>query len=335
MPLSLLPDILLRFDPFSKMKTHFRTIKLPTYLPTPKGMVKKRDIIEFDLNDKKIELSPLPGLSKENLEDAHRQLLPLLKSISKIKKTHLDHFESDMTLPLFGLSEKILPPSFKGQLLPSVLFTLEQYLWQTIDHSLLEKKLTEINNQKLFSHTLIPDLKEHSLSLRPHHTYKIKIGKYPLEKEALIINHMMNSSSHTRLRLDGNLTFSQKKFTDFLSLLSRDSLDAIDYFEDPLKDLQTYQGPVFSLALDENLHLVNEVSHNQKINLKALVYKPTTQGGISGVFKILLTRFSGNIPLILSSSYEGKRGADFIEILAKISDLSSLSKNKHGLVRLE
>ena len=243
------------------MKYQQRSLKLKTPMPLPTGLIEQREIYEYEVGPYNFEVSPLPGLSNESLEEAHQQVLEIYPVIEKLGKAPIKK-DFDFKTTLFN---KSLDDQFGSFIFPSVRFGLEAFLIQ----------LTEqfIPPGEVARHELIPDLKDVQLdSIISSHlpsSLKIKIGKYDQSFEAEMINSLCQKGKTPQIKLDGNRSFSQSEFCRFYSQLSEKALNSILYFEEPLNDLLNYQGPPFDLGLDENLFRYDLVLNHPQLNLKA------------------------------------------------------------------
>jgi o-succinylbenzoate synthase len=296
------------------MKSFTKTIHLKSPLPIPTGNISKREVMIFEHNQIFFELSPLPGLSIESLEQAYNQITPYLIQLEHLEKNN--HY--DLTKPLFNLLE------YSGELFPSVQFALEQYMFKMCDLS--------IPNHTLQTHTFIPDLMSNHI-FGPDQFIKIKIGKYNPEIEIRMIRKLMNDNQII-LRLDGNQSLSHSDFSLYLTLLEDQNASRIDYFEEPLRDIEKYNGSPFPFAVDENLPKLSSLLKNSALKLKAIVYKPTIMGGISKVLSLRNHIRFQTIPIVLSSSYESSVATRTMFYLGQ--HLDSIGPiTRHGLVHIE
>lgn len=298
------------------MITERKKIDLPTPLPIPGGVIRSRELLIFTHNNISFELSPLPGVSSETLAEAHLQILPYLDKLEVIENSRFSSY--DLTRPLFNLIE------LNETLLPSVLFCLEQYLFLKCQiHT--QQKTVKV-------HHLIPDLKLFT-DLKDGEVYKCKIGKYSINEEVQIIKNIL-SNNNVILRLDGNRAFTQEQFLKYLPLATYTTKSSIDYFEEPLRNINDYNGPHFPLAIDESFHSFDAIVQLKHYEVKALVYKPTIMGGISTLISFIKNQPIKHLPICISSSFEGPVGHTFMKLFASYTD-SIGPVARHGLVHIE
>jgi O-succinylbenzoate synthase len=305
MLIPLLPHFLNHSRHLKRMKFTEKMIILDHSLPIPSGEITERKILIIEYKNIQFELSPLPGFSIETYKQARTQLTPYLEKIQNIES--FEHF--DLRKPLFNLID------LKEELYSSVLFCLEQYLFK--------KLKIEFERVPLDYHELLINFSQKS-------TYcKIKIGKSSINEEVKKIREFIKLNPHTKLRLDGNQSFTQNELLPYLEFLPN-----IDYFEEPLKNLSEYKGECLPIALDENLPHILDLLEIPNLDIKGMVYKPSTMGGFSAAISLRLAPKLKGIPLIMSSCYEGKIGTDAIRQLAYYTDFIG-PKSRHGLLDVE
>ena len=313
-----------------------QNILLKSPLPTPKGMISERNIIIYHFRNKQIELSPLPHLSKEKLEDAHSQVLKLLKILPSEKKI-IEIIESS-TFDLSS-SEEVLISLFIQDLnfrvFPSVAFTLDQYILPLIIKYSKLPLFSEFNqSREVFFHQLVPDIRNHSINFSNHKVLKVKIGKYPIQEEYQFLNNLIQEFPAIKLKLDGNLSFNQKDLNEFLEGLDKHVKNQIIYIEEPLTTLSAHEALIFNLAIDENNQFfedefISTIIENDKV--VARVYKPTLLAGYKKAFKHILNDQLNGIPIILSSCYEGPVATESILLFARLLN----NNQSHGILSIE
>jgi o-succinylbenzoate synthase len=293
------------------MKIERKKIILNPPLPIPNGVIKDREFNIYKYENIQFELSPLPGLSHETLIQAEEQLFPYLEKIKMVRS--YNHY--DLRKPLFNLIH------FKEDIFPSVLFSLEQFLFR--------KLKLEFQEQQISCHHFIPDLYDMSLLNKDIEYVKIKINKYTVEEEVKKLRKIVSNNKKIRLRLDANQSLDEKSILPYLEFINN-----IDYFEEPFKNITNYSGEVLPIAIDENIPQILSLIDNKSLNIKAIIYKPTIMGGISTAISLRLAPQLVKIPLILSSSYEGCVGSNYLIDLAGYIDFIG-PKARHGLVSIE
>ncbi len=228
------------------------------------------------------EVSPLPGWSKETLDQAINQLVWL--------KTHVKNLDS-------------LEDFEKIDLLPSVLFGINSAYSQcessspiSIDVcSFLRGTPLEILEQALQS-------EESGFSFA-----KLKVGSLSLHKAYDLI---IKLKDRFRLRIDVNKSWNTE---DSLSFFSEFPKDAFDYVEEPLQNLERLEQFPIPFTIDESFseHLPYPLP-----NLKGVIFKPTIRGWLSNFSLIKKWVKEKNIDLVLGSTFESDVGLAGIVHLA-------------------
>ncbi len=238
------------------------------------------------------DIAPLPKWSKETLEEALIELEQKKEEILKVE------WEKE------GSLEELR----KLDLLPSVTFGLESALLSLLDPLLAHTVL----KSALLMGSLEEILEQASLRKKEGYLFaKLKVGNLSFKEAKEAIFHLKDVF---RLRIDVNRAWETEESLEFFTKFP---LDAFDYVEEPFKnphDLHLFAHP---LAVDESfpkdLSLVEIETFSA---LKALIYKPTIQGGIMGCLPLLEWTRKRGIDLVLSSSFESEVGLSHIVSMA-------------------
>lgn len=238
------------------------------------------------------DIAPLPNWSQETLEEA---LIEIEKKKEEILR--IEWKESGCLEDLKRL-----------HLLPSVTFGLESALLSLLDPPLPSTVL----KSALFMGSLEEILKQASLRKKEGYFFaKLKVGNLSFieAKEAIF-----QLKDMFRLRIDVNRAWETKESLDFFTKFP---INAFDYVEEPFKsphDLHLFTHP---LAVDESFPKDLSLGDLEKIPaLKALIYKPTIQGGMIGCLSLLEWTRKRGIDLVLSSSFESEIGLAHIASMA-------------------
>jgi len=132
---------------------------------------------------------------------------------------------------------------------------------------------------------------------------KLKIGNLGPEDAFTTINELKGMF---KLRVDVNSRWS---LADAVRLFSKFPVETFDFIEDPTSSIKELYAFPFPIALEEPISKGIPLSQIETIpTLKAIVYKPTVQGGflVGKQFKEWAEK--RKIPLILSSSLESDVG---------------------------
>jgi O-succinylbenzoate synthase len=228
------------------------------------------------------EVAPLPGFSLESLADAKLQLQ---EKRSIILQTHwsLENYAHHL----------------QGYL-PSCHFGLESALLDLLNP--LPPGPVEIS--ALFMGSYEEILKQADLRESQGFRFaKLKIGSLDLHAARKLI---LLLQPRFRLRIDVNCALETENALRFFSEFP---IDSFDYVEEPFKnpaDLPFFPHP---LAVDESFPKKLSLDTLEKIpHLKALVYKPTLQGGLSICSPIHHWTQKQRVALVLSSSFESPLG---------------------------
>lgn len=230
------------------------------------------------------EISPLPGYSKESINDALRQL------------EHIKPFLVDTQWFLEDIHSNLL--SFS--LYPSVFFGIESVLMDLCDpkaHILCKRYALILGSPK--------EMIERSLQIHEEgfNAAKIKIGHLSLNQATEVVSSLVKSF---RLRLDFNRKWSLK---DTLRFCAQFPENTFEYLEEPVSDIEHVKYFPHYFALDESLRLHNIDPFFSLENFTTCIIKPTLHYPFDSIVK------SGK-NIVLSSSFESPLGIRQIEKLA-------------------
>ena len=245
------------------------------------------------------EISPLPNWSDETLEMAIAQIEAQKEAIIKTQWTGQNCYAELKNLALlpsvsFGLESALL----------SILSPLKEY---TIEASALLMGSTE----EIFQQA----------NLRYHEGYqsaKLKVGNLNFSDALEVINQLKDKF---RLRVDVNRAWKTK---DSLKFFSRFPLDAFDYVEEPFQNPNDLVDFTHPLAVDESFPKNLSLEQLQSLpNLKAVIYKPTIQGGLLGCLPLYEWAKVNGIEIVISSSFESNFGLSCVASIAHRLGLKS------------
>jgi len=244
------------------------------------------------------DIAPLPSHSRETLEESVLQLNQKEQEI--VSKEWLESTCLDELAEL--------------GLLPSALFGLESALFSILAPI---RKFT-IPVSAFFMGSPQDILEQAELRYSEGYTSaKLKVRHLSFTEAADIIHQLKDKF---RLRIDVNRAW---KTFDSLQFFSQFALDAFDYVEEPFQnpgDLAKFTHP---LAVDESFPGDLTLEQLESFpTLKALVYKPTLQGGTLGCLALREWVAKRGISLVLSSSFESYVGHIQIANLAHRLQLS-------------
>lgn len=238
------------------------------------------------------DVAPLPKWSYETIEDSLRQLNQKQMEIMKVDWTAVT----------------CLDEMKKLNLLPSVVFGLESALLSILSplpkHSVLTSALFMGSPQEILQQAELRFCEGYTSA-------KLKVSNLSFEQAARVIYQLKDKF---RLRIDVNRAW---KTDDSLRFFQQFPLDTFDYVEEPFQnphDLALFPHP---LAVDESFPETLSLEQLESIpTLKALIYKPTIQGGMLGCLSLCEWATKRGLNLILSSSFESDLGLAHVASIA-------------------
>lgn len=243
------------------------------------------------------EIAPLPKWSSETLHDCLGQLEQKLSAIKEIKWSQDNWIDK-----LDGL-----------QLFPAVSFGLESAILSIINPlgkcSVATSALLMGTREEIFKHA-------EARAKEGYVSAKLKVCNLSFKEAFEVIDKLKD---RFRLRIDVNRAW---KTDESLEFFNQFPLDAFDYVEEPFRnplDLGMFTHP---FAVDESFPgdlSVEQLSELTK--LKALIYKPTMQGGVANCVVLKKWADKRGIELVLSSSFESTIGLAHVAGMAKRLDL--------------
>lgn len=238
------------------------------------------------------DVAPLSYRSEETLKDCLEQLKLRLSEIIEINwtaKNCLQELEKLNLLPAvsFGLESALL----------AILSPLPSYSIST--SALLMGSKEEILNQAIVRR------------YEGHTSAKLKVSNLEFEEATEIIHELKDKF---RLRIDVNRAWNTK---DSLRFFANFPLNTFDYVEEPFQnpnDLKEFPHP---LAVDESFPKDLSLEQLESLpTLKALIYKPTIQGGLLKCLPLHDWTTKRGVLLVLSSSFESDLGLGAIASIA-------------------
>lgn len=191
-------------------------------------------------------------------------------------------------------------------LLPSVYFGVESALLKPVgEFSVPVSALFMGSTQEILAQAALRQLEGYTSA-------KLKVSNLTFE-EAFHVIYKLKDTFH--LRIDVNRAW---KTEDALQFFAQFSQDAFDYVEEPFQnphDLKLFTHP---LAVDESFPQDLSLEELEALPmLKALIYKPTLQGGLAGCLPLQKWAEKRGITIVLSSSFESDVGLANIAEMAK------------------
>jgi o-succinylbenzoate synthase len=288
-----------------------------------KGMVQRhREGLLLRLNDEGGavgwgEASPLPGFSRESLDEAARQLRDLASSMvgREITNAWIDP-DGNCGRELDSVD-----------LAPSVRFGFELALWDLFAAASgrsLPELVTPHPRATVPVNALIPDppdkVLEEARRVRSagYEAVKLKVGRRAVEEDVELVHALYEVlGDAVALRLDANRAWSLEEAEGF----ARGTAGLrFEYVEEPLADptlLPTLVGnhgvPV---ALDESLAGMQPEVLEDHGYARAVVLKPTLLGGVSRTLRFAARASRLGMEPVISSAYETGVGTAALAALA-------------------
>ena len=238
------------------------------------------------------DIAPLPTWSQETLDDSLESLKKRTNELLSITWKNQTCFEELSRLAL----------------MPSVSFGLESALLSILsplpEHSVRTCALLMGNYSEILWQAKLRKSEGYSLA-------KLKVSQLSFEEARRVIFYLKNDFC---LRVDVNRAWTT---VDSLRFFSQFPHDFFEYVEEPFQnpqDLGLFTHPV---GVDESFPQNLSLSQLETLpNLKALIYKPTIQGGMLGCFPLHEWASKKGIELVLSSSFESDIGVACVASMA-------------------
>ena len=255
------------------------------------------------------EISPLPGFSRETIEDVRSQFRELSgwlqgrsvpETCTQLDGT-FDDWLAKLHLPAslrFGVESTVLNMLANARRLPlSVLLGGKQL--QTIPiNALLNGSAEQIL------------IRAHDAHRNSYRAVKVKVGRSSIHDEISLIKQVAGILGDTvSLRLDANQNWSIKDALEFARGIAG---CRIEYIEEPCCTLA--ESREFSVstglpvALDESLLKLKTQELDNYSDIAAVVLKPTLLGGIERAMQLARKAKSLGLATVISSSYESSLG---------------------------
>ena len=264
------------------------------------------------------EISPLPGLHKENLLQTIKQL----RSIS----SYLLNKEIPINLEQFNNGFDVWLKNFS--LYPSLQFGIEsaflsllaaQQRISVIDifHSSLDKSV-KINALLTGTPKLITK-KINQYLAEGFTVFKIKVGRNAIDDDIKLVNAINKIiDGNAVLRLDANQTWTLDEALHFFQSID---MNNIEYIEEPLKNFEELPDLLkkknIPIALDEN---ILKFFNNQQLSpsqIKTFVIKPTVIGGVEKSIHLIKFAEENGINPVISDTFQSGIGLSTLIAIAQ------------------
>ncbi len=226
------------------------------------------------------EISPMPGLHRETLDDVRAVLKKQFRNIQALLSQPLSLSEY-----LNSLSPSLtVHKSIAYGLEMAFLNLFSQKTNQPIANLLSEDVLETVSINGLISidQTNI-DRSLEAVLQKPVRSLKLKVGQHAVEQDVERVRLVRSKlPAHISLRLDANCAWEYDEAMRFASGIEPDS---IEYIEEPLRDnrqlARFFQDSGLPIALDESL--LDQTPQNAELSdgIAAVILKPGYLGGFT------------------------------------------------------
>lgn len=243
------------------------------------------------------EIAPLPGRSRETLEEAVRQVKTEKQGILSL------NLDSSSTQDLMQWREWF----------PSVAFALESAFLQM--HAPWSHPFRVATSALLMGTK--QEIEAQMPSIQGASIVKIKLAKLLLPEARELIEKL---AFRYILRLDANQTWSKADIRNLVEIIPT---ERIQYFEEPFSSFEDLDGPFpCSMAMDESctesyLHNPSLLERFLAKGVQWIIYKPSLHGGLSRGRKVFDWAKERGVRVILGSSFESPVGIACIGDLAR------------------
>lgn len=255
---------------------------------------REQALMSFDFHGERLtgELPALPGYLPLSLDEAWAQALNVHLEASQLP------LKLQLTQPFFGLLKSSTP------LHSQTLFAFESALlpW-VVTQFKLPLMPEKVSSQGLLFAGVDP-VPSNQVAL------KIKVARADLSHDINYCHEVRQKNPLARLRLDPNRELSAAELELLVKLCRELKIDGVEV---SATEFRHHSWGDLPLLLDDSWPL------NQDLDLSrfsAVVYKPSRDGGLSGLFEL-----NSKVPVTLSSTYESYWGLESMALAARVAQL--------------
>jgi len=278
-----------------------RTFQLTAPITVGGRTLTERTVLELQMGERYAEVSPLPGLHTESIDDVIR-LLPEARAMQKKVR---GSFLEKLTALNNNLAWQGLPPSLRLALEGMLHGSVEDFERPIVDLPLTARLVDQDPGGDL-SH----------LAKAP--AAKVKVGRRDRELEAALVREVRDALPEgAEIRLDANRAFS---LDEAVALAGAVDLTPA-FIEEPLAD--PGEVPAFCertgwpVALDESLHEPRHADLLTCDSVAAWVVKPALLGLLPTLQ--LFDRAPDGVTCVVSACFEGPVGLGLLMELAEVA----------------
>ncbi len=251
------------------------------------------------------EIAPLPGFSRESLEQCIREMQEFGKTIlgMKIDDSLRDpdgEFYHWLKSPQLSCSVRF---GMEIGVLDLLAFSQKQYLFQLYSPPAPREIYV---NALVSSDTDSPGAVARSLMAEGYQTLKMKVGQRKVAEDIRRVQEIREAAGEKlTLRLDANQAWD---FSDAVAFAGGVQEANIEYIEEPLKDSSRiplfFQKSGLPVAVDESLLDIEPDAFSWKDSVKAIILKPTLLGGLDRCVQWIRSLRNTGIYPVFSSAFE-------------------------------
>jgi o-succinylbenzoate synthase len=271
------------------------------------------------------ESAPLPGFSKESLDEAALQLRRLAEALIGREVT-VDWIDRDGA---YSRELECMAPA------PSVRFGLEMAVWnlfatssgKTFPELVTPQPRAKVPVNGLLSGTLDRILEDaRRMRNAGYEAVKLKVGMKTIAEDIRLVRTLVEELGNViSVRLDANRAWSYEEAARFVRGARR-----FEYIEEPLSDPtrlpELAEELGVSVALDESLVGMEPKELEEHGYARAIVLKPTLLGGISRALRMAERGLRLGMTPVVSSTYESGVGtAALVALAAGIGERPALA----------
>lgn len=263
------------------------------------------------------EVSPLPGFSKETLEEAEKGLVLIIDKLLNKELTEnnfsIENIYNELSLPnsvRFGIDQLILNLQIKR----NPKFVQNNF-------NLVSKNKINVNSVVGIESKEVILNKVEKCFNEGFSTIKIKIGRKNFNEDLQIIESIQDIfSGKLKLRCDVNGSWTESEAIQNINSLNNFNLE---YIEEPCSEISSNLNlreiSKNAIAIDESVSSTVVLKKLIEDNcFKFIVVKPMIVGSIFEILKLIKLAEEKNVNLIFSSAFESEVGRSILVLLSSL-----------------
>jgi O-succinylbenzoate synthase len=263
------------------------------------------------------EVAPLPGFSRESLEDAFAATWAVLQEGEGV---HREPWSEGTPLPYVGRAfDENVPPSVRFGVDGALAALASQRMEVSLAHLLCPEASGEVTLNALLLGSRDEVLRKAVTARKAGYAaVKLKVGRQAVEDDINLVRAVQaRLGSDVRLRLDANRAWSLEAARTFAAGLHG---VRVDYIEEPLSDptaLATFaKATGLPVALDETVQVGTPDMLRAHPYATAVVLKPTLLGGVARIRGWMEAARMSQMRLVFSAAFESGIGMRLLLAMA-------------------